>query len=91
MCATYRFEGGTTRLRIKARTTEGDYGDVRLTVVAKISPKKSAQARSSTAHALVSKRHRRSVLVNQGGVGMRRTLANALRPPDARVGPMDVS
>lgn len=45
MCATYRFEGGATRLRVRARTTEGDYGDVRLTVVAKIPPKKSAQVR----------------------------------------------
>eukprot|EP00903_Cladosiphon_okamuranus_P008387 g8063.t1 len=43
VCATYRFEGDATRLRVKARTTEGDYGDVRLTVVAKIPPKKSAQ------------------------------------------------
>lgn len=31
------------RLRIRVRTTEGDYGDVRLTVVAKTSPRKSAQ------------------------------------------------
>ncbi len=61
MCATYRFEGGATRLRIKARTTEGDYGDVRLTVVAKISPKKSAQARSSTSHSVVSKGRRDGV------------------------------
>eukprot|EP00752_Nemacystus_decipiens_P012116 g10741.t1 len=43
VCATYRFEDGGTRLRVRARTTEGDYGDVRLTVVAKIPPKKSAQ------------------------------------------------
>ncbi|CAM9764264.1 unnamed protein product [Scytosiphon promiscuus] len=43
LCATYRFEGGATRLRLTARTTEGDYGDVRLTVVAKTPPKKSAQ------------------------------------------------
>ncbi|CAM9337349.1 unnamed protein product, partial [Hapterophycus canaliculatus] len=42
-CATYRFEGGATRLRLRARTTEGDYGDVRLTVVAKTPPTKSAQ------------------------------------------------
>lgn len=47
MCATYRFEGGATRLTVRARTTEGDYGDVRLTVVARIPPKKSAQVRSS--------------------------------------------
>lgn len=45
VCATYRFEGGATKLRIMARTTEGDYGDVSLTVVAKIPPKKSAQVR----------------------------------------------
>ena len=45
VCATYRFEGGATKLRVRARTTEGDYGDVRLTVVAKIPPKKSAQVR----------------------------------------------
>ncbi|CAM9371775.1 unnamed protein product [Ectocarpus sp. 13 AM-2016] len=43
VCATYRFESGATRLRLRARTTEGDYGDVRMTVVAKIPPKKSAQ------------------------------------------------
>lgn len=43
MCATYRFEGGATKLRVTIRTTEGDYGDIRLTVVAKIPPKKSAQ------------------------------------------------
>lgn len=46
VCATYRFEGGATRLRVRARTTEGDYGDVRLTVVAEIPHKKSAQVRS---------------------------------------------
>lgn len=45
VCATYRFEGGATKLRVRARTTEGDYGYVRLTVVAKIPPKKSAQVR----------------------------------------------
>lgn len=46
ICATYRCEGGVRRLRIRARTTEGDYGDVRLTVVAKTPPKKSAQVRA---------------------------------------------
>lgn len=43
VCATYRCDDGTTKLKIKARTTEGDYGDIRLTVVAKTPPKKSAQ------------------------------------------------
>lgn len=43
VCATYRCDGGTTKLALKARTTEGDYGDVRLTVVARTPPKKSAQ------------------------------------------------
>lgn len=43
ICATYRCDGGTTKLTIKARTTEGDYGDVRLTIVANTPPKKSAQ------------------------------------------------
>lgn len=48
VCATYRFEGGATRLRLRARTTEGDYGDVCMTVVAKIPPKKSAQVQYGT-------------------------------------------
>ncbi|CAM9658675.1 unnamed protein product, partial [Pylaiella littoralis] len=50
VCAAYRFEGGATRLRVTVRTTEGDYGDVRLTVVAKIPPKKSAQLRYPVIH-----------------------------------------
>ncbi|CAM9167863.1 unnamed protein product [Discosporangium mesarthrocarpum] len=42
-CVTYRCQEDMTRLVIKARTTEGDYGEIRLTVVAKTLPKKTAQ------------------------------------------------
>lgn len=45
ICVIYRFDGEATRLRVRARTTEGDYGDIRLTVVANIPPRKSAQVR----------------------------------------------
>ncbi|CAM9128537.1 unnamed protein product, partial [Choristocarpus tenellus] len=43
ICATYRCQEAMTRLMIKTRTTEGDYGDICLTVVAKTPSNKTAQ------------------------------------------------
>lgn len=43
MLATYRCQDETCRLVIRARTTEGDYGEVSLTVVALTKPAKTAQ------------------------------------------------
>lgn len=43
LLATYRCQESVNRLEIAARTVEGQYGDVQVTVIANVTPGKTAQ------------------------------------------------